>query len=198
MTVEPTHLISVLTPDHPGIVHALVKTLDAQGAIAGEVSQTVVAGAFTIALVVAIPDGVDPAELAQELATAAGAGASATLLPMSAAPRACGGVASVAGAARAERYLLTAIAADDDENALSTITRAVSDRNGNFVDFASQRSEHGLRLVAELELANGDGLTDLQDALSEIAASVPGRTVRLQHERLFAATSEVAFRRLGR
>jgi len=192
MTAEPTHLISVLTPDHPGIVHALVNVLDAHGAGADEISQTVVAGAFTITLVVSVPPDIEPASLATELAGAAGDGASASLLPIAAARAATG------SPARAERYLLTAITGNDDEHALIAITRAVGDRRGNFVDFASQRSEQGLRLVAELELAGDGGLTDLQDALSEIAASVPGRTVRLQHERLFAATSEVAFRRLGR
>lgn len=190
---RPTHLISVLTPDRTGIVHALMRTLDAAGAQASQISQTVVAGAFTIALVVHVPDEVDARTLSDSLASAAGPAASASLLVLSDEP-------SLAHASpdRTDRYLLTALASSDDAQAVAELSRTVADRGGNFVDFTCDRSQDQLRLVAELELAADGTLGDLQDALAEVAASVVGRTVRLQHERLFAATNDVAFRRLGR
>jgi len=183
----PTHIVTVLTPDRRGIINALLETLGEAGVVHLAISQTVVRGAFTIALVLAVPDGTDAAALRDALAAAAGERASASLLAL--------GAADAASDAGGESYLLTALGAADS-GIVRELTRLVSEHGGNFSDFSSQSVDGSLQLIAEVELAPGHALAELQAAL---AGAAEGRTltVRLQHQRLFAATNEVAFRRTG-
>ena len=183
----PTHIVTVLTSDRHGIVNALANALADAGVPHLAISQTVVHGAFTIALVLAVPDGTDPAAIRDALAAAAGDRASASLLALDgdAAPAEAG----------ADRYLLTALGAADS-NIVRELTRLVLEHGGNFSDFSSQSVDGSLQLIAEVELAPGHALAELQAALA-LAADGRELTVRLQHQRLFAATNEVAFRRTG-
>ena len=184
----PTHIVTVLTPDRPGIVHALAARLAEADVPHLAISQTVVHGAFTIALVLAVPDSTDPEALAGALARAAGERATASLLALDGAGD---GVA-----AGTDAYVLTAIGRAGS-GIVSDLTRTVLEHAGSFTDFSSQSVDGSVQLIAEVELPPGQDLAALQDALASVAQ---GRelTVRLQHRRLFAATNEVAFRRLER
>ena len=184
----PTHIVTVLTPDRRGIVHALVARLAEANVPHLAISQTVVHGAFTIALVLAVPAAVDPEALAGALARAAGERATASLLALDGAgDRAATGT---------DGYVLTAIGRAGS-GAVTDLTRTVLEHSGSFTDFSSQTVDGSVQLIAEVELAPDGDLAALQDALAGVAA---GRelTVRLQHRRLFAATNEVAFRRIER
>ena len=184
----PTHIVTVLTPDRPGIVHALAGALAEAGVPHLAISQTVVHGAFTIALVLAVPDSTDPGTLAGTLARAAGERATASLLALD------GAVPDVA--AGTDGYVLTAIGRAGS-GIVTDLARTVLEHAGSFTDFSSQTIDGSVQLIAEVELPPGQDLAVLQDALASVAQ---GRelTVRLQHRRLFAATNEVAFRRLER
>ena len=184
----PTHIVTVLTPDRCGIVHALVARLAEAGVPHLAISQTVVHGAFTIALVLAVPEPTDPEALAGTLARAAGERATASLLAL-------GGVEDGV-ATGTDGYVLTAIGRAGS-GIVTDLARTVLDHAGSFTDFSSQSVDGSVQLIAEVKLSPGQDLAALQDALAGVAR---GRelTVRLQHRRLFAATNEVAFRRLDR
>ncbi len=188
-----THIITVLTPDRPGIVHALARTLTEAGVHHLAISQTVVHGAFTIALVLAVPDTVDAGRLSDALARAAGSEASASLLalPVDASQH------RTAAPPSRDRYVLTALGRAHS-GIVGELARIVLEHGGNFTDFSSDGVDGALQLIAELELGPDGSLAGLQAALADAAASADARqelTVRLQHQRLFAATNEVAFRR---
>ena len=184
----PTHIVTVLTPDRRGIVHALAGALAQAGVPHLAISQTVVHGAFTIALVLAVPEPADPEALAGTLARAAGERATASLLALD-------GVEDGV-AAGTDGYVLTAIGRASS-GIVADLARTVLDHAGSFTDFSSQTVDGSVQLIAEVALSPGQDLAALQDALAGVAR---GRelTVRLQHRRLFAATNEVAFRRLDR
>lgn len=198
----PTHIVTVLTPDRPGIVHALAGTLAREGVRHLAISQTVVHGAFTIALVLVVPAAVDAASLRDALARSAGERASASLLALEGAPTPASGVA--------DRYVLTALGRAGS-GTVGDLARIVLEHGGNFTDFSTENVDGSVQLIAEVELPGSAELAGLQAALAATVdrsadggrAGIGGGsgrelTVRLQHQRLFAATNEVAFRRVRR
>ena len=195
----------MLTPDRRGIINRLVETLGELGVRHLEISQTVVHGAFTIALVLALPPGDDAEAVRDALLDALEPGASASILALARAPDAPAhpdpsaspfpSAAPAAGTAppAADRYLLTAIG-HGVPRVVRDITRIVLEHEGNFTDFSTQVADGRLQLLAEVELPPGVGPGALQEALGR-ASEGPGLAVRLQHQRLFSATNEIAFRR---
>ena len=188
---RPTHIVTVLTPDRPGIVNALVETLAREGVPHLGISQTVLGGAFTIALSLAVPGEREAGEVRDALLAALDEGssgkdrsASASLLALD--------EGEPARSSR-PRYVLTAIG-DARVGAVRDITRIVLAHGGSFSDFSSETVAGRLQLLAEVELPDETVLGSLQDALRE-ASEEPALAVRLQHPRLFGATNEIAFRR---
>ena len=191
---RPTHIVTVLTPDRRGIVHALVSALAREGVVQLGLSQTVVHGAFTIALVLAVPPQRDPEAVRDALGRAVGEGASTALLALDGSGD--GPAPDAAPRASEDRYLLTAIGRTG-VGAVAGLAEAVLEHGGNFTDFSSRSADGTLELFAEVALPEERDLGSLQAALARVADADPELTVRLQHQRLFAATNEVAFRRVG-
>lgn len=190
---EPTHIVSVLTPDRRGIIHRLVTVLGRLGVPHVQISQTVVHGAFTIALVLAVPPGQDAEAVRAALLEALDERASATLLALDADTTDETAVTAEGADVRPGQYLLTAIGRGVS-GVVREVTRIVLEHDGNFTDFSSRLVDDRLQLLAEVELPAGGSLEALQAALGR-ASEPPELTIRLQHQRLFAATNEIAFRR---
>ena len=94
-----------------------------------------------------------------------------------------------------DRYILTATG-EASTAVICALTALVAERGGNFVDFSYQNSAAGVSFVAELDLPTALALNQLQIDLQHVGAAA-GLRVRLQHQRLFTATNEIAFRRVG-
>ena len=191
---EPTHIVSVLTPDRRGIIHRLVTVLGRLGVPHVQISQTVVHGAFTIALVLAVPPGQDAEAVRAALLEALDERASATLLALDG-PITGETAIEEPPDPRPGQYLLTAIG-HGASGVVREVTRIVLEHDGNFTDFSSRLVGDRLQLLAEVELPAGGSLEALQAALGR-ASEHPDLAIRLQHQRLFAATNEIAFRRGG-
>ena len=95
-----------------------------------------------------------------------------------------------------DRYLLTALGRAG-VGTVTELARVVLEHGGNFTDFSSRSADGALELLAEVALPAARDLGALQAALAAVAEGDPALTVRLQHQRLFAATNEIAFRRSG-
>lgn len=180
---EPTHIVSILTPDQRGIIHRIVGALHQVDAQHLEISQTVVQEAFTIALVVALPDGRSVDELTTVLSDALGDQSRIAVIPFSG--------ASLRDHSR--HYVLTAIGRPA-KGAVFAITGLLLERGGNFTDFSSRIVDGNLQLLAEVDLPADVELDQLQIDLQH-ACDDSALTVRLQHPRLFEATNEIAYRR---
>lgn len=181
---DPTHIISILTPDRKGIIHGIVETLKRETARHLEISQTVVHGSFTIAIVLSIPQDREPEDVAAAIQATLGDEAAVSLQPYH---------APMADEATRERYVLTAIGTAV-AGVVQSLTGIILDRGGNFTDFSSQVIGDRLQLLAEVELPEDVALDQLQIDLRH-ACDDPRLQVRLQHSRLFQATTDVAFRR---
>ncbi len=183
---EPTHLLAVHTPDRLGIIAGVTGVLEASGAHLLELSQTVVRDYFTIILLVTLPEPNDSAALTGHLRAVLADGAAVIVQPYRKT-----GLPVPAG----DRYVLTALGMDSP-GIVHTISSLIAERGGNFSDLDCRVSGDRMRLVAELQLPRDIALDQLQIDL-EHAGATAGLQVRLQHQRLFQATNEVAFRRLS-
>jgi len=185
---SPTHIITVLTHDRPGIIHQLVTALGDAGVPHLEISQTVVHHAFTIALVLAIPSGQTPTAVRDRLLDALQHKASATVLALD---------ETSAGTDTLHkpqaRYILTAIG-EGFAGVVRSVSGLVREHGGSFSDFSSQVIDGRLQLLAEVKFAEEASVGELQAALAR-ASDRPELAVRLQHQTLFSATNEIAFRR---
>lgn len=177
--------------DRRGIIATITGVLKEHRIGLLELTQTVISGYFTITLAVAMPEEVAPVELERTLPEAIrkrlGGDAAVTLVPFRS--------PSVA-VPRCDRYILTATG-DARTETIHAITELVAERGGNFVDFAFENSGGGVSFMAEIDLPDDVPLGALQIDLEAAGSEKNNLRVRLQHQRLFTATNDIAFRRVG-
>jgi predicted amino acid-binding ACT domain protein len=177
-------LITVLIADRHGIVAAITEVLAQRSIELRELTQTVVSGYFTITVAVAMAHDQSDA-LPEALRHALGDTAAVTMIAMDASPSLVD---------HADRYILTATG-EASTRVIHELTALVADRGGNFVEFSFANAEGGVSFVAEIDLPLDQPLEPLQIDLQHLGADA-GLRVRLQHQRLFTATNEIAFRRI--
>jgi predicted amino acid-binding ACT domain protein len=183
----PTHLLTVLTPDHAGIIAGITALLDELDVRLLALSQTVVHDYFTVLISVDMPRAVETDVLRAKVQAQVGVDASVTIV----AHQPGASVASVG-----ERYVLTATGAAR-AGLVHVITSIVAARCGNFTDWFSEAAGDQISMVAEIDLPQDVALDQLQIDLEHATAHAELR-IRLQHHRLFVATNEIAFRRVQR
>lgn len=184
-TPAPTHLLTVLTPDHTGIIAGITTLLHQLDVRLLTLSQTVLHDYFTVLISAEVPDSVEAGVLRDKLQAQIGADASVTIVAHR---------ATTAPPVDGERYVLTATGAAEP-GVVRTISALVAARGGNFTDFFSQTVGDTVTMVAEVDLPADVALDQLQIDL-EHATAPAGLHVRIQHHRLFVATNEIAFRRV--
>jgi len=188
---EPTHVLTVLTSDRRGIVASISAALAALGIELIELTQTVMSGYFTITLVIALPEALpNSPELSESLASRIverlGGDAAAILLPYK--PPSSSKEAS-------ERFILT-VSGEASTSVMQALSQLIAENGGNFLELDCQLRGGQLSVVAEIEFASEAALDAVQTKLQRFAETGNLRA-RLQHQRLFTATNEIAFRRVG-
>ncbi len=186
MTIpNPTHLLTVLTPDQTGIIAGLTALLDELDVGLLAISETVLHDYFTVLMSVGVPTAVEIDVLRDKVQAQIGADASVTVVAHQP-----GSSVEMDG----ERYVLTATG-QARPGLVHVISSIVAARGGNFVDLFSNADAEQISMVAEIDLPADVALDQLQIDL-EHATSHAALHVRLQHHRLFVATNEIAFRRV--
>ena len=181
----PSHILTVVTRDQVGIIAGITGVIEKAGVQLLELSQTVVWEYFTIILVINAPKDVNTEKLNVEIRHSIGSGVAVTLVPYQA-----GKPVNIQG----ERYILTATGIDRP-GIVHSITEIIAQRGGNFTDLSTRITDNHFSMVAEIDLPQEVFLDQLQIDLQHAGAEV-GLQVRLQHNRLFVATNEIAFRRV--
>ncbi len=181
----PSHILTVVTRDHVGIIAGITGVLDKAEVQLFELSQTVVWEYFTIILVINVPKDVNTEKLNADIFHNLGSGVAVTLVPYQ-----TGKPVDTQG----ERYVLTATGIDRP-GIIHTITEIIAQHGGNFTDLSTRVADKHFSMVAEIDLPEDVLLDQLQIDLQHAGAEV-GLQVRLQHNRLFVATNEIAFRRV--
>ncbi|MFW6146710.1 MAG: glycine cleavage system protein R [Planctomycetota bacterium] len=188
-------VLNVVADDRPGIVAAVSGPVARHGGNIDACSQTVVAGYFTLIMIVSFREPVDTDALREAIATSHVAQGSAPLsvhIGPYAPPR-------EPVVADGEHFVLTAFGGDI-EGITYTFARFLADKGINIADLYGLREGDQFVLIGQLCIPAGWDIEMLQAELEHLAGGI-GQTVRLQHENLFVATNQLRFplaRRLGR
>lgn len=184
-------MLAVLIADRRGIIATITGVLAELGIGLLELTQTVISGYFTITLAVAMPEDAAQSDLEVSLPETIrkrlGGGAAVTLVPFHRSP---------VTVPSSDRYILTATG-DARTGIIHAIAELVAERGGNFVDFAFETGGNGVSFMAEIDLPADVPLGALQIDLEAAGGKENNLKVRLQHQRLFTATNDIAFRRVG-
>ncbi|NLF31782.1 MAG: ACT domain-containing protein [Planctomycetes bacterium] len=188
-------VLNVVADDRPGIVAAVSGPVAQRGGNIDACSQTVVAGYFTLIMVVSFPQPVDTDALRDAIAACRAAGASTALNVHIGPYTPCRQPIIADG----EHFVLTAFGGDA-EGVTYKFARFLADKGINIADLYGLREGDQFVLIGQLCIPAGWDIEMLQAELEHLAASI-GQTVRLQHENLFVATNQLRFpltRRPGR
>ena len=180
-------VLNVVADDRPGIVAAVSGPVARRDGNIDACSQTVVAGYFTLIMVVSFPQPVDIDDLREAIATAHVATASVPL-SVHIGPYTPPVEPVVADG---EHFVLTAFGADT-EGITYKFARFLADKGINIADLYGLREGDRFVLIGQLCIPAGWDIEMLQAELEHMAGAI-GQTVRLQHEHLFVATNQLRF-----
>jgi len=176
-------IISIMTRDRIGIVADVANALKELGGNLADLSQTVLAGHFTMILVVAFPaqidqqtvrdrllgiDAEEPFEVGIKIATADHPATSST---------------------GEEQYVVTAVG-QDQIGLVAAISSYLRQAGVNIVDFTTQVEAGRYTMILAINLPDGIRIAEFKAQLQQAMAKV-GVSVELQHRRIFIATNEV-------
>lgn len=179
-------VLTVMSLDRVGIVSEVAGAVAELGGNIDAISQTVMQGYFTIIITVHFEEPVE----GERLAAAVRESGSAGELEVSVKERTVLEPAPVVGGG--ERYILT-LSGPDRRGIIHRICRYLASRNINIDDLYAHCEGSGFMLIAQLQVPAGLEVERLQMDVEglwpeeQMAAS-------LQHENIFLATNEVAFR----
>lgn len=181
----------MLIADRRGIVATITGVLAERGIHLLELNQTVVHDYFTITVAVSVPRAEQEVGLTEEIRKRLGGDASVTLIPyLKASHRASN------NAVKCDRYILTATGEAETE-VVHALTELIAERGGNFVDFSFENTDGTTTFIAEIDLPTNAPVGALQVDLVAVGHTAKNLSVRLQHQLLFTATNDIAFRRVG-
>jgi glycine cleavage system transcriptional repressor len=182
------YVLNVMSDDHPGIISAVSTTVRDLGGNIDAASQTVLGGYFTLIMVVSLPQAIDPDAIIAKVRAADPAG-----LQVLARPLAAEGPGKPA--ARGERFVMTAFG-KDKPGIISRFSQYLAGKDINITDLSWTRANDDFVMISELEIPPRVEFAMLQADLEEIGRD-NGFTVKLQHENVFVATSQLRLTHSG-
>lgn len=174
-------VITLLVPDRIGILSEITGTVTDLGADIESISQTVVAGYFTVTLVALFPteDGLAPID--DSIRKRFGGDTSV----IGVVPYTPPAVSISAG----ERYVVT-LMGPDQPGILKTATTFLASRRININDWYLMLSPPDVTHVGEITVPSTLDFGHLQHEISMTMNDI-GLTVSIQHENIFRATNEI-------
>jgi predicted amino acid-binding ACT domain protein len=175
-------VITLLVPDRVGILHEITTTVTDLGASIEGISQTVVAGYFTVTLVASFGDATDIDVVRKRMQEKFGGDTSVIgVVPYS--------PPAPAPAGSAEPYIIT-ITGPDSPGILKTVTAFLAQRRINIDDWYLLFSLPHVTHVGEITVPSTLDFGHLQTEFGEAMRKL-GLKARIQHENIFRATNEI-------
>jgi len=182
---DHAYVVNVLADDHPGFVAAVGGAVESFGGNIDACSQTVLAGHFTLIMVISLPQAQEAARLADEIRRR-GRGLEVIARKVDIA-------LDRKGAGDIERFVLTAFG-PDRPGIIRRFSQYLAGKDINITDFYGERRDETLVLIGEVEVPAARQIAALQADLEHIGRE-EGYTVRLQHEDIFVATNQLRLSR---
>ncbi len=180
-------VISVMAADRVGIIADVAGVIRNLGGDLGEISQTVVAGYFTMILTVTFPGRRDPGEVRRALLAVDSAD------PFEVGVRRMTKVPSTVGADTAEadagKYVLTAVG-PDRVGFVAEIAEYLRQKSINIEDLATRADAGQYTMILLLDIPPEANVARLKRGLA-VAVEEQGIRIELQHHGIFRATNEI-------
>ncbi|MCS7236693.1 MAG: ACT domain-containing protein [Thermoguttaceae bacterium] len=179
-----SYVINVVADDRPGIVAAVSNAIEQLGGNIDACSQTVLAGYFTLIMIVSFPEKLDAALIAGriERADTSGRGYDVvvrpTIPPDQFVPR-----------PECDRFVITAFG-KDQPGIVRRFSEYLAGKDINIVDLYGDHSGDEFVLIGQLEIPKYWDIRMLQADLEQMGQEL-GFTVKLQHENIFVATNQL-------
>ena len=176
-------VLNVMAEDRPGIVSAVSRAVAGQGGNIDSCSQTVLAGYFTLIMLVSFPAETTIQRLAEAVAGPAGENRGFQVLVRPFEPEKVRPAVS-----EGENFVITAFG-PDHEGILNPFASLLANKGININDLYVDNQADQFVLIGQVRVPPNWDLQMLQADLEELAREA-GYTVRIQHENVFVATNQ--------
>lgn len=177
------YVISLLAPDHVGIIKLITSAVADRGGDIDGMSQTVIHGYFTVILTASFEEACEAEEVREAIAARFGPGeASIMVRPFELTPA----TGAVSGN---ERYVMT-LTGKDRPGILKTVTTYLADNSINIEDYYFTIQGESVTHIGEITIPRELDVKQLQGELQTLLSSM-GLVATLQHENLFRATNDI-------
>ena len=177
------YVLSVLSPDRPGIVAGVSSVVDRLGGNIVSCSQTVLDGYFTFIMVLELPNPMPPDDLAKEVRSAAELGEDYQVIARHYEPQPQDAVPSD------NVFIITAFG-KDRPGIIREFSRYLAGHDINITDlYGGQRGENFV-LIGQLTIPPKVNIRSIQTDL-ELVGKEYGFTVKVQHNNIFVATNQL-------
>ena len=189
--MEPRHenayVLNVMAEDRPGIVAAVSKAVHSAGGNIDAASQTVLAGYFTLIMVISFERPLEEERFVEGLLRPGGrdSGFQVQLRPYR--------PAEPAPACPSDDFVVTCFG-PDAPGVIYRFSSLLADKGVNIVDLYARLDGQQFVLISQVHVPCQWDLPMLQADLEALGAE-QGFTVRLQHENLFVATNQLRMSR---
>jgi glycine cleavage system transcriptional repressor len=185
---DNAYVLNVMAEDRPGIVAAVSRRVSDAGGNIDACSQTVLAGYFTLIMIVSFPAPLAEGPFLQALACPNGreTGFQVQVRPFRL-------EAERPVVPDADNFVVTCFG-PDAPGVIYRFSALLADKGINIVDLYGQLDGGQFMLVSQVQIPRKWDLAMLQADLEQLGAE-QNYTVRLQHENIFIATNQL---RLGR
>lgn len=182
------YVLDVMSDDHPGIIAGVGGAVrDLRGNI-DACSQTVLAGYFTLIMIVSFPEPLEADDLARKVAAQEARGSHLQVMA-----RPFLGKGRGASESDTDRFVVTAFGRDKPGIVLR-FSQYLASKDINIVDLYGDRAGDDFVLISQVEIPRRWDLAMLQADLEEMGRQ-EGFTARVQHEDIFVATNQLRLRR---
>jgi glycine cleavage system transcriptional repressor len=183
---ENAYVLDVLSNDHPGIVAAVSNAVEGIEGNIDACSQTVLAGYFTLIMVVSFPKEMPCKEIAARIEEQDSARGLQVLVRPYVDCR-------PAAAQKVERFVISAFG-KDRPGIVRRFTQYLAGKDINIVDLFGDRRGDEFVMISEVEIPTRWEISMLQTDLEQLGKE-EGFTVHLQHENVFVATNQLRLKR---
>jgi len=176
------YVVSVLVADRVGILRDVTTAVTDMGANIDGISQTIVAGYFTVILTATFPESHSPADIQEAILHHFARHEAAVMVQPYAASEQRAPV-------KGSRYIVT-ITGRDRPRIMKTITTYFADKGINIEDWYVDFEGENVRHIGEVTVPRLLDIKQVQDEFQQLLAAL-GLDTNFQHENIFRATNEI-------
>ena len=177
------YVVSVLVADRVGILRDVTSAVTDMGANIDGISQTVVAGYFTVILTATFSKSRTPDSIRDTILENFAHGEAAVVVRLYEAES----IKRMPDKGR--RYIMT-ITGKDKPKVLKTVTNFLAEKNINIEDWYVDFDGGNVRNIGEVSVPKTLDIKQVQDEFQLLLSSL-GLTSNIQHENIFRATNEI-------